>query len=134
MFVTMVTESGEQHGMINSVGNSVRDDGFQHMKPDVKGKAEKLKKENARIVKAKYLNSRGMNERLDKQYCAGGGEPIQQWHCIPGYVYEVPLGLVEEVNKNPGMARRSEVVDANGNPTKKDGPPERIHQFVSINF
>ncbi len=134
MFVTMVTEGGEQHGMINSVGNSVRDDGFQHMKPEIKAKAEKKKKDRARIVKAKYLNSRGMHERLDKQYCAGGGEPIQQWHCIPGHTYEVPLGLVEDVNENPGLPRRSEVVDASGKPTAKDGAPERIHQFVSINF
>lgn len=130
----MVTETGEQHGMINSVGNSVRDDGFQHMKADIKGKAEKKKKEMARIVKAKYLNSRGMNERLDKQYCAGGGEPIQQWHCIPGYTYDIPLGLVEEVNNNPGLPRRSEVLDVNNNPTKRDGVTEKIHQFVSVNF
>lgn len=134
MFITLVTEGGEQHGMINQVGNSVRDDGFQHMKPDIKGKAEKKKKDMARIVKARYINHRGMHERLDKQYCAGGGEPIQQWHLIPGHIYELPLGFVEEVNNSPGMPRRSEVVDATGKPTKKDGVPERIHELVAISF
>lgn len=134
MLVKMVTESGEEHGLINSVGNSVRDDGFQHMKPDIKGKAEKKKKDMARIVKAKYNNRRGMNERLDKQYCAGGGEPIQQWHFIPGYTYDVPFGLVEEVNNSPGLARRSDLLDAKGNATQKDGMPERIHEFSSVNF
>ncbi len=134
MIVKLVTANGEEHGLVNSVGNSVRDDGFKHMTPETRTKAEKKKKDMARIVKARYENSRGQNERLDKPYCAGGGEPIQTWHCIPGQVYDVPLGLVEEVNNSPGLPRRSEVVDASGRPTMKDGMPERIHSFVPISF
>lgn len=130
----LLSPTGEKHGMINRVGNSVTTDGFQYMTPDVKGKAEKKKKEDSKIVKAKYINSRGQSERLDMQYCLGGGEPIQQWHCIPGYVYDVPLGLVNQVNDSPGLPRRSEVVDANGIPTTRDGVPERLHQFVPISF
>ncbi len=134
MIVKMVTEGGEEHGCINSVGNSVREDGFKYMTPEVRAKAEKKKKEDSKIVKARYINHRGQNERMDKVYCLGGAEPIQSWHCIPGYVYEMPLGLVEEVNKSPGLPRRSEVLDASERPTTKDGPPERIHELVPISF
>lgn len=130
----LLTETGEKHGLINQVGNSVQNDGFQHMKPETKAKAEKLKKENARIVKARYINHRGPTERLDKTYCAGGGEPIQTWHCVPGHVYEMPYGLIKEVNESPGLPRRSEVVDSSGRPTTKDGPTERIHELVPISF
>lgn len=130
----LLSPTGEKHGLINKVGNSVTTDGFQHMSPDVKGKAEKKKKEDSRIVKARYINHRGQSERLDKVYCLGGGEPIQSWHCIPGYTYEMPIGLVNEVNNSPGLPRRSEVVDAQGMPTTKDGIPERIHELVPIGF
>lgn len=134
MFKTLLTATGEKHGMINQVGNSVQDNDFKHMKPENKAKAEKLRKEDAKIVKAKYLNSRGPHERLEKPYCRYAGDPIQTWKFIPGQEYELPYGLVKEVNESPGLPRRSEVLDASGRPTVKDGEPERIHQFVAVGF
>lgn len=130
----MVTETGEQHGLINTVANSVKDDGFKHMQPEWRAKAEKMKKEDSKRVKARYLNHRGTHERLSRPYCRYAGDPIQMWHFIPGQVYEVPLGLVNETNSNPGLPRRSEVLDNNGQPTKRDGAPEKIHEFVPISF
>lgn len=131
----MVTESGEQHGLINTVANSVKDDGFKHMDPETKGKAEKLKKEEHKKVKARYLNHRGTHERLTKPYCRWAGDPIQTWHFIPGQVYEVPLGLINEVNDpKKCLPKRSEILDAKGNPTTREGVPERIHEFVPISF
>ena len=130
----LVTESGEQHGLINSVANSVEDNGFKYMKADVKTKAEKLKKEENRMVKARYINHRGSHERLTKPYCRWAGDPIQTWHLIPGHTYELPLGLVNEVNDNPGLAKRSGLLDKDGLPTKVDGKSERLHELVPVGF
>ena len=132
----MVTASGEKHGLINSVGNSVKaEDRFKNITEKNKEKAEKQRKEDCRMVKARYINHRGNHERLSKPYCRYAGDPIQTWHFIPEQEYEVPKGLVDEVNDpNKRLARRSEILDSSGKPTLKDGPGERIHEFVPISF
>ncbi len=135
MSLLLVAANGEQHGLINSVANSVKaEDGFKNMKPELKAQCEKQKKEDSKIIKARYINKRGDNERLTKPYCKYAGDPIQTWHFIPGKEYDVPKGLVEEVNSSKGLPRRSEVLDAKGVPTVKDGAPELIHQFVPVSF
>lgn len=131
---TMVTASGEKHGWINRVGNSVPDNGFAHMSPEIKAKAEKLRKEEARKVKARYINHRGDHERLTKPYMRWAGDPIDTYHLIPGEVYELPYGFIKEINESPGLARRSEVLDKNGLPTVKDGKNEKIHELVPVSF
>lgn len=128
----LVTRNGEEHGMINVLANSVKDNGFAHMDPETKSKAEKLKKEESKMVKARYINHRGMHERLSKPYCRWAGDPIQMWHFIPGETYEVPMGLVNEVNGSR-VVKRSELLDANGKPTLKDSY-EQLHEFVPISF
>jgi hypothetical protein len=139
MTLTLVTASGEMHGLINTLTNSVPDDGFKAMAPHIKTKLEKEKKEDAKLVKVEYLNSRGKHERLTKPYCKYAGDPIQIWHFIPGKVYEIPLGLVKEVNdKNKHMKKRSGLVSIDGEPVKKDESPldkdedgEWLHKFAS---
>lgn len=142
MTVAMATASGELHGLINVLTNSVPFDEFKNMKPEHKREMEKQKKEDARIVKAEYLNSRGRHERLTKPYCKYSGDPIQIWHFIPGKVYEVPLGLVKEVNdKSKMLPKRSGLVSVDGNPINKDESPlakdeegEWLHKFSPIGF
>jgi hypothetical protein len=140
--VKMATASGEEHGMINVLTNSVQFDEFKHMKPEHKKELERQKKEDARLVKAEYMNSRGMHERLTKPYCKYAGDPIQIWHFIPGKVYEVPLGLVNEVNdKSKVMKKREGLVSVDGEPLKKDQSPldrdeegSWLHKFVAASF
>ena len=48
MQVIQYTASGEAHGLINTLTNSVENNDFKHMKPDVKVKLEKEKKEDGR--------------------------------------------------------------------------------------
>lgn len=128
------TDNGEEHGLINSVSNSVKaEDAYKGMTPETKAKAEKLRKEESRLVNARYINHRGSNERLEKPYCRWAGDQIQSWKFIPEYTYEVPVGLINEVNASR-LAQRSEVLDANGVPTKKDGKGVRIHEFVPVGF
>lgn len=138
--VLMSTASGEQHGLINTLTNSVVFDDFKYMAPHIKTQIEKEKKEDARIVKVEYMNSRGRHERLTKPYCKYAGDPIQIWHFIPGKTYEIPLGLVKEVNASI-MPKRSGLVEVDGEKVNKDGSPldkdqegEWIHKFVAVGF
>jgi len=129
------TSNGEEHGCINVLANSCEDNEFKHMKGANKEKAKKLKEEEQRIVKARYINKRGKNERLEKPYMRWAGEPITMWRLIPGYEYELPYGFIKEINEEcMGLVQRSELLDENGIPLPKDGPAERIHELVPVSF
>lgn len=130
-----VTDSGEVHGLIKSVGNSVHGKGnLEHMTGSNKEKAEKLRKEEQKIIKARYINYQGESERLDKTYMRWAGDPIESYHFIPNHVYEVPFGLVKEVNANQGLKVRSEVLDKNGEPSVNEKKSKKIHEFVPVDF
>lgn len=137
--LTLATASGEMHGLINTLTNSVPFDDFKNMKPEHKKELEKQRKEDSRLVKAEYMNSRGRHERLTKPYCKYAGDAIQIWHFIPGKTYEVPLGLVNEVNdKSKIMKKREGLVSVDGNPVQnneaplgKDEEGEWLHRFVA---
>lgn len=134
------TASGEQHGLINVLTNSVPFDEFKHMKPEHKSSCEKEKKEDARIVKVEYMNSRGRHERLTKPYCRWAGDPIQMWHLIPGQKYDVPMGFVKEINEKK-YKRQSGLLQIDGENVNKDGSPlehdseiESVHRLVPVAF
>jgi len=138
--VVMCTATGEEHGLINTLTNSVLFDDFKSMEPKYAEECRKKKKEDARLVKVKYINSRGRHERLSKAYCRYAGDPIQQWHLIPGYVYELPYGFVQEVNGIENI-QRSGLVSQNGEPLKRDESPlsndvkaDPLHQLVPAEF
>lgn len=140
--LVMATASGEQHGLVNTLTNSVPVSDYSHMKPEHKKEIERQKKEDSKIVKAEYLNSRGRHERLTKAYCKYAGDPIQIWNFIPGKTYDVPLGLVREVNdKNKSMKRRSGLLSVDGENVQKSGTPLEedveapyLHRFVAAGF
>ncbi len=132
--LVQVTAAGEQHGHINTFANSVQFNDFKHMDPATKAKCEKLKKEESRIVKAQYLNSRGKHERLTKPYCRWAGDPIQIWHFIPGKTYDVPKGLIDEVNAQKIIIREGRCDEDGDNPTKRDEVDAPLHQFVPVAF
>lgn len=138
----MATAGGEVHGLINTLTNSVPFDDFKNMKPEHKKEMERQRKEDARLVKAEYMNSRGRHERLTKPYCKYAGDPIQIWHFIPGKTYEVPLGLVNEVNDtNKIMKKRAGLLSVDDKEVQRDGSPlnqdeegEWLHKFVAVGF
>ena len=142
MSVLQATAQGEAHGLINTLTNSVPFDDFKNMKPEHKKELERQKKEDARLVKAEYMNARGRHERLVKPYCKYAGDPIQVWNFIPGKVYEVPLGLVNEVNdKNKIMKKREGLIEVDGKPVQnsqaplsKDEDGEWLHRFIGVGF
>lgn len=138
--VQQYTGSGEAHGLINVLTNSVENNDFKHMKPDIKAKLEKEKKEDSRIVKAEYINRTGRHERLVKAYCRYAGDPIQIWNFIPGRSYDVPYGLVKEINEKR-MPKRSGLMEVDGEKVNKDGSPldkdmdgDWVHRFIAVDF
>lgn len=138
----MATANGELHGLINTLTNSVPFDDFKNMKPEHKKELEKQKKEDSRLVKAEYMNSRGRHERLTKPYCRYAGDPISIWHFIPGKTYEVPMGLINEVNDSTKhIPKRSGLVSVDGESLNKDESPldkdrdgEWLHKMVPVSF
>ena len=138
--VVQYTESGEAHGLINLLNNSVEFTDFKAMKPEYAEQCRKERKNDAKLVKVRYLNSRGRHERLTKPYCKWQGDPIQQWHLIPNRVYEVPYGFVKEVNGVKNMVR-SGLLSVDGEPIRKDETPldkdfqaDALHQLVPVDF
>lgn len=140
MQITQATALGEMHGLVNTIANSVPAEDSKHLHPKIKEKILKEQKEDAKMVKVEYINSRGRNERLDKQYCRYAGDPIQQWHLIPGHIYEVPYGMVKEVNavrvpKRSGLVSLDgRDINANGSPLDKDIMDEQLHRLVPAGF
>jgi len=138
----LATAGGEVHGLINTLTNSVPFDDFKHMKPEDKKAVMNQKKEDSKMVKAEYMNSRGRHERLTKPYCKYAGDPIQIWHMIPGHVYEVPMGLVNEINdKNKIMKKREGLLSLDDKEVRKDGSPlsrdedgDWLHKMVPCSF
>lgn len=138
----MSTAGGELHGLINTLTNSVPFDDFKTMKPEHKKEVERQKKEDSRMVKAEYMNSRGRHERLTKPYCKYSGDPILIYHLIPGKIYELPLGLINEVNDaSKYIPKRSGLVSIDGESVNKDESPlnkdeqgEWLHRLVPIGF
>ena len=138
MTIRQVTASGEEHGLLGTLPNAVPDTDFKNYEPSQREELRKKKKEDARLVKVRFINHLYKNEPIPKNYCRHPGEPIQVWKFIPGYEYTVPYGLVEEVN-NSYLPKRSGLQSVDGNdvnngaPLEKDGQ-DRLYEFVSTKF
>lgn len=130
--LTQTLPNGDIHGLINTIGNSVPDDGFKHFDEKMRAKLIKDKKEDEKIVKAIYINSRGGTERYEQPYGKYPGQPITLWKLIHNHTYEMPKGLFDQINEMPELPNRSEVCDANGVPTKKDGKGEKLHRMFLV--
>lgn len=132
MTIVMVTPSGEEHGLLKELPNSVRFNDFKNVDPKQKEKLKKQKQEELKLVKVKYLNKYGASGMLESVYCDWAGEPLRFYKCLHNYEYEVPYGFVKKINAS-GMAERS----------KEDGPNEKghgqtgleqEHRFVPVGF
>ena len=140
--VLMATASGEQHGIINTLTNNVPFDDFKNFSPEHITQLQKEKKEDSRIVKVEYLNSKGRHERLTKPYCKYAGDPIHVYHLIPGKIYDLPLGFVKEVNESQDkLMSRAGLMEVDGKEVNRDGSPldhdvkaDWTHKLVAAGF
>lgn len=136
MFEKKINKFGEEHGMLGTLPNSDHESNFKNLKPKIKEQCKSQREEDAKVVKARYLHRKDQtNGQLHKCYCAWGGQEMQQWRFLSGEEYEVPKGLVNEVNdKIHRETRLSGVLDANEKPIPSDMPGELIHEFLPCGF
>ncbi len=126
--------NGETHGLINTLANSVPNKDFANFKEKDRESMKKAKAADAKMVKVRYINSRGGVEQLCKPYMRWQGDNIAMYRLIHNHIYEIPQGLVNEINGNPGLVKRSELLDVNGLPSIKDGSGEKIHSVYPAEF
>jgi len=137
--ITLCTASGEEHGLLGLLPNAVPFDDFKAMTPEHKAECQKKLKRDKELIKGRYINRRGANERLEKPYCAGAGEPIQLWKLIPEHTYDLPRGMIDEVNDSR-MPVRADLVSVDGRDVNRDGTPTKkdsfdiIHEIVPCSF
>jgi len=138
--IVQCLSTGEQHGLIGTLPNSVPFDDFKNMKTEHAEKMRKQKKEDSKVVKARYINRRGIHERLEKPYCKYAGDPIQLYKLVPEMVYSLPLGFINEVNESQGIPLRADLQSIDGKDVNNDGTPlqrdryEKIHELVPVSF
>lgn len=134
--LTQKTPGGIEHGLINTVANSVPDNGFKRFAEKDKVWMEKEKKEKEKIVRRRYLHADGDKEGaaiewLQRPYMQYEGQPITIWKFIHDHVYSLPKGLADEINAQPALPRRSEILDSNGIPSKVEGKAKKIHRMIN---
>lgn len=126
----LLTASGEEHGLIKQLPNSVKTENLDHMSPEHKVDMQKKIKDACKIVRARYIDRQNANGRFTKPYCAGGGKPIQIWKLISDHVYDLPKGFVEELNAEKGVITRGERIEE-GRMVKADSVVKR-HELVPV--
>lgn len=128
-----VTSQGEQHGLLKVVANSVpNSEGKRFKEKDRTGQA-KVREDQSKMVKAVYINKRGNHERLEMNYCLWDGDPILGYKFIPEQEYEVPKGLIDQVN-NKKVTKRSGLLDKNGKELMQDVSEGLEHRFIPSGF
>ena len=129
----MTTPSGEEHGLIKVTGNSVPDSEGKRFKEKDREAMAKLRKDESKMVKATYINKKGTPERLEMTYCRWDGDPLLQYKFIPENDYEIPKGLIDQVN-NKKTQKRSGLLDKSGKPLMTDTVETGDHRFVPVGF
>lgn len=130
-----VLPNGKEHGLINTVGNSVPFNDFKRFAEKDREEMKRKKKEDSRIVKAQYFNRDGAKETYERPYCNWDGDPIQIWKFIHGEIYDVPMGLINDANSpQKRTKKRSGLLDINGKPLELDEWDQPQHRFSPIAF
>lgn len=138
----LLTSSGEKHGLVNSITNRVKNTDFKGYDPHIQEILRKEKEKDSKLVRAEYVNSTGKHDRLEMVYCKYAGDPIQSWKFIPGYTYDVPRGLAEEINEShKNQKKREGLLSVNGNEVNKDSSPlsndisaDWVHKFIPVGW
>lgn len=129
----MKTASGEEHGLFKVVANSVPDSEGKRFKEKDRVAMKKMRDEESRMVKVQYINTKGPQERLERPYMKWDGDPILSYKFIPDHEYEIPKGLVDEVN-NKKYTKRSDLLGKDGKPLMIDQVVTSEHRFVPCGF
>src|SRR5260221_3604630 len=125
--------SGEEHGLMKVVGNSVPDSEGKRFKEKDRVAMSSLRKDQSKMVKCEYINKKGDTERLELTYCLWDGDPLLSYKFVPNQEYEIPKGLVDMGNNKKTM-KRSGPLDKNSKPLLVDTQEGTEHRFVAVGF
>jgi hypothetical protein len=131
--VTQRTLSGIEHGLMKVVANSVPDNEFKRFKEKDRPAMQKLKADQCKMKKVIYINTKGRKDPYERPYCKWDGDPILSYKFLPEHEYEVPQGLIDEVNALR-VNKRSGLLDAFERPILKDEVEPSEHRFISSQF
>lgn len=124
------TASGEMHGLVKVISNSVPEGDMKRFKEKDREGMKKKRADESRLVKAICINTKDSTRRLPTVYCNWEGDPLLHYRFIPDHEYELPKGLVDQVNTQK-KSQRSGLLDPKGNPIMKDQTVPGEWRFVS---
>lgn len=125
----MKTPSGEEHGLMKVVSNSVPDSEGKRFKEKDREAMKKDRAEQSKMVKVTYINTKGSKFPFELPYCMWDGDPILSYKFLPDHDYEIPKGLVDLVNKKK-IQKRSGLLDKNSKELLVDTQEISEHRFV----
>lgn len=125
------TTSGEEHGLIKVVANSVPNSEGKRFKEKDRTSMQKMRDEESKMVKVQYINTKGSEQRLTLPYMRWDGDPILTYNFIPEHEYEIPQGLKDMVNLKKNQ-KRSDLIDKSGKPMMMDKLESSEHRFVNV--
>jgi len=129
----MKTASGEEHGLIKVVANSVPNSEGKRFKEKDRVAMQKVRDDQSRMIKVQYINTKGPEQRLTIPYMLWDGDPILTYNFIPEHEYEIPKGLADLVNSKKHQ-KRSDLLDKSGKPLMMDKLESSEHRFVPVTF
>lgn len=127
------TLNGVEHGLLNTLINQVsKKSRFKNMEPKQKSDAEAKILRDSKIERVRYINYANQdNGCLVKDYYVAAGEPIYLFKFLHDHIYDVPLGLIEEVNDpTRKVPQREGLIGKDNVPLNSDGPAKRVHHFI----
>ena len=123
--------SGEEHGLMKVLANSVPFNEYKRFKEKDRPSMEKMHKDQSKMIKCQYINKKGKNERLEMTYCLWDGDPLLAYKFVPDQEYDVPRGLIEMVNKKK-VQKRSDLLDKSGKPLMQDSQESGDDMFIPL--
>lgn len=128
------TASGEEHGLLKVLANSVPFNEYKRFKEKDRPQMEKLHKEQSKMQKCMYINKKGKNERREMTYNLWDGDPLLAYKFIPDQEYDVPMGLINLVNKVKKQKRSGLVNPHTNQALMKDEMESGDDQFIPVGF
>lgn len=122
-----------EHGMLYQIPNAVAHRNTDSMTSTAKAEYEKKLKHESKMVRARFVLRDKDEVWNDIAHTVGAGKPLAQYRFLDGHVYEVPLGLVEKVNREGKRVKRGQRLNDDGSITPHD-THEIIREFVPVSF
>ncbi len=123
------TTSGEEHGLMKVVSNSVVDSEGKRFKEKDREAMKKQRAEDSKMVRVTYINTKGSKFPFEIPYCMWDGDPILSYKFLADQDYDIPKGLMDLVNKKR-IQKRSGLLDKSGKELMQDTQEPYEHRFV----